>query len=426
MPAYRVRDFHDDDLDQVMRVWDQSRGAPDAAPVFPVSEVMAAARGGQPAVVAVVGDELVGVAVAQAQAERAWVLLIALSASWRERGVGSALVGELERRLRTLGVRRISALLPHGGTGTTALQNCDYRLQRGLSYFEKVEHAESADGGLLAALGGRRLPADLWDTVAGMEQEKSAIEHRIVQPLAEPELAARYAVAPPKAVVLFGPPGTGKTSFAKAVASRLDWPFVELFPSRLAAESPGDLAASLRGVFSDLGELESVLLFIDEVEEIAGTRSGVAVDPGHGVTNELLKLIPPFREQPDRLLVCATNSVRSLDPAFLRPGRFDYVIPVGPPDATARQAIWARYLGPSAEAVDLDALVQASAMYTPADIEFAARKGAQAAFERELAHRAGEPAGTDDYLSAISDTRPSLTDQVLTEFGEDIERYSRM
>ncbi len=73
------------------------------------------------------------------------------------------------------------------------------------------------------------------------------------------------------------------------------------------------------------------MLFLDEVEEIAGTRAGTATDPAHGVTNELLKRIPAFREHDHRLLARATNAVRSLDPALLRPGRFDYIIPVGPP-----------------------------------------------------------------------------------------------
>jgi SpoVK/Ycf46/Vps4 family AAA+-type ATPase len=144
------------------------------------------------------------------------------------------------------------------------------------------------------------------------------------------------------------------------------------------------------------------------------------------VTNELLKLIPGFREHDARLLICATNSVRSLDQAFLRPGRFDYVIPVGPPDASARAAIWSRYLGPAAGAVDTERLVAASEMFTPADIEFAARKGAQAAFEREVLHREGRQAGTDDYLTAIADTRPTLTGQAISEFDEDIENYARI
>ncbi|PZH14862.1 AAA family ATPase [Streptomyces sp. NTH33] len=425
MPAWHLRDYHDEDLDQAIQIWDQSRQT-DEDPVFPVSEVMAAAKAGQPAVVALVGGELVGMAVAQADGKRGWVLLVALAAHWRERGIGSALLGELERRLRALGVRHISALLPAGAAGTKALENSGYRLRDGLAYYEKFEPPGAANADVLAALGGRMLPEGLWNAMAGMEREKQVVERRVVLPLTEPALADRYGVVPPKAVILFGPPGTGKTSFAKAVASRLGWPFVELFPSRLASDTSEGLAAALREAFAELAELDSVLLFIDEVEEIAGVRSGKAVDPGHGVTNELLKLIPVFREQDARLLACATNSVRSLDAAFLRPGRFDYVIPIGPPDPAARTAIWTRYLGGAAAAVDLDRLVSASELFTPADIEFAARKGAQAAFEHEVTHREGRPATTEDYMAAIADTRPTLTAQAIEEFAEDIEKYSRL
>ncbi|TXS53151.1 GNAT family N-acetyltransferase [Streptomyces sp. uw30] len=425
MPPWRLRDYHDDDLDQAIQIWDQSRQA-DEDRVFPASEVMAAAKAGQTAVVAVVGDELVGMAVAQSSGKRGWILLVALASQWRERGIGSALLAELERRLRAMGVRHISALLPVGAAGTKALENSGYRSRDGLTYYEKLEPAGAANAEVLASLGGRMLPEGLWDAVAGMEREKQVVERRVVLSLTEPALADRYGVVPPKAIILFGPPGTGKTSFAKAVASRLGWPFVELFPSRLAADTSEGLAAALREAFADLAELDSVLLFIDEVEEIAGVRSGKAVDPGHGVTNELLKLIPVFREHDARLLACATNSVRSLDPAFLRPGRFDYVIPIGPPDPTARAAIWARYVRASADSVDFTQLVNASALFTPADIEFAARKGAQAAFEREVTHRRGRPATTEDYLTAIADIRPTLTAQAIKDFSEDIERFSRL
>lgn len=427
MPVWRIRDFHEDDLDQAIQVWDQSRMDDQPAPVFPISEVMAAARSGQPAVVAVVGDELVGIAVAQADAERAWVLLVALAAGWRHRGIGSDLLAALERRLRAAGVRRISALLPEAATGTAALLNSGYRQRDGLVYFELLEHLPASDAGLLDALGGRVLPTGLWHAVAGMEREKEIVERRIVLPLEEAELVERYGVVPPKAVILFGPPGTGKTSFVKAIASRLSWPFVELFPSRLAASGgPVGLAAALREAFADVTALESVVLFIDEVEEIASERSGTAGDPGHMVTNELLKVIPGFRDHDEHLMVCATNSVRSLDPAFLRPGRFDYLLPIGPPDPVARAAIWKRYLGPSAETVDIPRLVAATELFTPADIEFAARKGAQAAFEREVIRRRGEPATTDDYLAAIGDVRPTLTDEMILDFHEDMERYTRM
>lgn len=426
MSVWRLRDYHDDDLDQAIRIWDESREPGSLEPVFPVAEVVAAARSGQPAVVAEVGDEIVGMTVAQTQGDRAWVLLVALGSHWRQRGIGSALVAELERRLRSLGVRRISAIIADGATGSAAFENSGYLRRDGLVYYEMVDRLGPDQTNALTELGGRLLPHGLWQALAGMEREKDIIERRIVLPLAHPDVADRYGVRPPKAVILFGPPGTGKTSFAKAVASRLGWPFVELFPSRLAATATGGLAASLRETFAEFAELDELVLFIDEVEEIAAARSGTATNVELGVTNELLKLIPAFREYDSRLLVCATNSIRSLDSAFMRPGRFDYILPIGPPDPPARKAIWARYLSPVHDAIDLVRLVAATELFTPADIEFAARKGAQAAFEREVLHNKGQPANTDDFIAAISDTRPTLTTEILTQFEQDNERYTRM
>ena len=270
------------------------------------------------------------------------------------------------------------------------------------------------------------MPHGLWQAMAGMEAEKRIIERRIVLPLAEPNLAEQYGVSPPKAVVLFGPPGTGKTSFAKAVAGRLGWPFVELFPSRLAAPDVA-MATALREAFVNLMELEAAVVFIDEVEEIAGCRSGIPSDPAHGVTNELLKLIPAFRQHDERLLICATNSVRSLDSAFLRHGRFDYIIPVGPPDEVARAAIWRRYLGANADVVEVSTSSSRRARCSPPPTS--SSPPARARSRRSNAKSssvAANAARTDDYLAAIADTRPTLTDEMVAEFDEDIAERTRL
>ncbi|WP_405573665.1 ATP-binding protein [Streptomyces sp. NBC_01167] len=425
-----IRDYRESDLAAVVHLIDTTAELGQES-VFSLAECIGALTSRQPAVVAVHQGVPIGAALATVAGERAWVMRIAISSAWRGRGLASALLVELERRLIAARVGRIAYVLPEEELLGEGLLNAGYTRQPAVAYFEKVEPLHGPAANLLEDLGGRFLPSDLWTRVAGMEAEKDLIERRVVLPLAEPERAARHGVRPPRAVALFGPPGTGKTTFARAVAARLGWPFVELLPSRLADE--GNLAAALRSAFARIAELERVLVFIDEVEEIAPVRAD-AVQPGgmHGVTNELLKLIPGFREGDERLLVCATNSVRSLDPAFLRPGRFDYLIPIGTPDAAARAAIWSRFTDGRPD-VEVPVLVAASELFTPADIEHAARIAAQSAFERDLETIGGDPldrrdlgAGTEDYLTAISACRPTVTTEMIEQFGADITAHARV
>ncbi|MBG6191273.1 GNAT superfamily N-acetyltransferase [Arthrobacter sp. CAN_A212] len=429
MTGWRIRDFHAADMDAILHLWEESRSA-GVEPVYALAEVLASCQKDH-AVVAVHGERVVGTAVARAAHDQGWIVFFAIDEGWRNHGIGSALLAAIEGRMAPHGLTKLSTLVPDAEHRVDALLHSGFQDRKHLRYFERDIPVQRQEMGLLSELGGRLMPRNLWNNVGGMQREKELLERRLVLPLANPDLAQQYGVVPPRAVMLFGPPGTGKTTFAKAIASRLEWPFVEVFPSRLAVDSKG-LAGALRETFLEIAELEHAVVFIDEVEEIAAQRQGEPPSPLQGVTNELLKIIPAFRERPGRLLVCATNFIRALDTAFLRHGRFDYVIPIGLPDDAARYAIWQRYI-PSEVAADvaIDQLVDTSDGFSPADIEFAARKASQRALEHAVfgAADGGTPAAgpcSEDYLAAIAETRTTVSASVAQEFREDIERIARL
>jgi transitional endoplasmic reticulum ATPase len=423
--SFIVRNYQDSDLEPVVHLWELTPGM---ASVYSIAECISALRDDAVAIVAVHQDTVVGAAVASVSESRAWVMRLAVDSNHRGEGVPSALLTHLENRLVNAGVATISYLLAEEEQMADGLLRAGYTRRETAAYWEKREALTPGEAITLNTLGGRVLTRDLWPKLAGMHEEKEIIDKRVVMPLANPERASAHGVMAPHAIVLFGPPGTGKTTFARAIASRLSWPFVEIFPSRLTADSAG-MAQALHDTFTLIDELEKVLVFIDEVEEIASAREGVSKSPAHGVTNELLKIIPAFRQRDTRLLVCATNSVRTLDQAFLRPGRFDYIIPIGPPDASARAAIWSSFVSRSSRAdVNINALVAASEFFTPADIEFASRSAAQASFEREMGGGTGEVVGasTEDYLFAITHTRRTVSDVDIKLFDEDIAHFGRL
>ncbi len=428
MANFRIRDFHADDTDSILHLWEEMR-ALQAEPVYALSEVLASCQADH-AVVAVHNDVVIGAAVGRAAHAQGWIVFLSTATVWQGQGIGAAMLAGLERSMAPLGLSKLSALLPETPMRVDAFIDQGFEVKKNLRYFERQIPVQRKELDALSELGGRILPRGLWDSIGGMQKEKELLERRLVMPLANPELAESYGVVPPRSVMLFGPPGTGKTTFARAIASRLEWSFIEVFPSRLATDPKG-LAGALRETFQKIAELEHAVVFIDEVEEIAAQRSGEPPSPLQGVTNELLKIIPAFRDQPDRLLVCATNFVRALDSAFLRHGRFDYVIPIGLPDAAARRSIWQRYIPEIASGtVDVESLVSKTEGFSPADIEFAARKASQSALELSLypgdaSDRNSGPT-TDDYLDAIAGTRATVSTDVAREFLQDIDSIARL
>jgi len=425
--SFRIREYHPADTDAVLELWN-SATSDGFEPIYGLAEVLASCQKDH-AVLAISDDRVVGAAVARAAHEQGWIVFFNTLPEYRRQGIGSSLLSALEARMAPLGLTKLSILVPESQDESGVLDRAGFVDKNHLSYFERKIPISEKERSILGELGGRVLPRDLWSGIAGMQKEKEMLERRLVLPLSDAALAEKFGVEPPRSIVLFGPPGTGKTTFAKAVASRLDWPFVEVFPARLAADQKG-LAGALRDTFTRISDLDNVVVFIDEVEEIAAQRGGEPPTALQGVTNELLKLIPLFRERPGRLLIVATNFIRALDDAFLRHGRFDYVIPIGLPDKTARESIWHRYIPPgSLESVDVTELVKRTDGFSPADIEFAARKAAQKALESAVYDDGvSVPTGptTEDYLWAIGDTRMTVSGEMVGAFLEDIDALARL
>lgn len=280
---------------------------------------------------------------------------------------------------------------------------------------------------ILNEMGAQTIGKDLWATIADSQPPKQLVQRRIILPLMEEGLSLKHGVVPPKAIVFFGPPGTGKTYFIKAIAGILSWRYIEIVPSMLMADGVEKIGANLRQVMEDVRNLDRVVLFIDEFEEIAGSRDmGDRIDKS--ITNEFLKQIPLLKNQQNKiLLVCATNYIRQLDAAMLRPGRFDCIIPVGGLDREGRTTILEHYLSKlNTGQVDLDQIVAMTSGFTPADIQYLFQQVAHFAFEQELASKENYLVSTATFTNISPKIQPSLSDKVIREFEKDSVSFSRV
>jgi SpoVK/Ycf46/Vps4 family AAA+-type ATPase len=279
---------------------------------------------------------------------------------------------------------------------------------------------------ILNEMGAQAISKDLWDTISESQPPKQVVQKKIILPLMEPHLSQKHGVVPPKTIIFFGPPGTGKTHFAKATAGALSWWFIEIAPSMLMVDGAEKVGANLRQVMEKSRSLEEAVIFIDEFEEIAGSRDEASrVDKS--ITNEFLKQVPLLKSQGNKiLLICATNYIRQLDAALLRPGRFDCIIPVGGLNEDERATILEHYLSKlNTGEVDRDRIVKMTSRFTPADLEYLFQQVAQFAFEQELATKHDYRVTTDAIFEIIPKIRPSLTEEVIVEFEKDTITYSR-
>ncbi|OGW39687.1 MAG: AAA family ATPase [Nitrospirae bacterium GWD2_57_9] len=279
---------------------------------------------------------------------------------------------------------------------------------------------------VLIELGAQAFGKEIWDTISDSQPPKQLVQRRIILPLIEGDLSKKHGVIPPKTIIFFGPPGTGKTHFVKAIAGVLSWWYIEILPSMLMADGIEKFGANLHAIMEKARTLEDAVIFIDEFDEIAGSRDDATM-VDKSITNEFLKQVPLLKNKGNKiLLVCATNYIRQLDAALLRPGRFDCIIPVGDLDEDGRKTILEYYICRlNTKGIDLDRIVHMTSRFTPADIEYLFQQVAQFAFEEEYAGKHDYTVTTDTFLQMIARIRPSLTEGMIEDFQKDSAAYAR-
>jgi len=233
-----------------------------------------------------------------------------------------------------------------------------------------------------------QVPDIKWDDIGGLENAKQELREAVEWPLKYPESFDKFGVTPPRGVLIYGPPGTGKTLLAKAVANESKANFIAVKGPELLSKWVGESEKGVREVFRKARQTAPTVIFFDEIDSIASARSGSSTDSGvtQRVVNQLLTEIDGLEELQDVAVIAATNRVDIMDPALLRPGRFDRHVKVDDPDEAARLAIFKVHTKnmPLADDVDLDYLAKNTQKYVGADIEAVCREAVMLTLRDDL------------------------------------------
>ncbi|AJC71012.1 ATPase AAA [Thermococcus guaymasensis DSM 11113] len=279
-----------------------------------------------------------------------------------------------------------------------------------------------------------------WDDIGGLEDVKQELREAVEWPLKYPKAFERLGITPPKGILLYGPPGTGKTLLAKAVANESQANFIAIRGPEVLSKWVGETEKRVREIFRKARQAAPTVVFIDEIDAIAPARGsyegGRHLDT---LINQLLTEMDGIQENSGVVVIGATNRPDIIDPALLRPGRFDRLILVPAPDEKARLEIFKVHTRrvPLADDISLEELAKRTEGYSGADIEALVREAALIALRRavsklprELVEQQSEEfleslkVSRKDFEMALKKVKPSIT-PYMVEYYRNFEESRR-
>ncbi len=263
--------------------------------------------------------------------------------------------------------------------------------------------------------------SDCWEQTKGVDEVKDELLKAVALPMRHKKEAQKFGVKPARGILLYGPPGTGKTTLLRGLASQLGIKYIEINPSEVLSKWYGESEHRMSEVFKEARASAPCILAINDIDSLGRERTSYKSDD---VTPRVLSVMLSeldniLQSDSDVIVVATTNKPQMLDKALIRPGRFDKIIYMGPPDAASREAIFRSYLEGKktlSNGINYTELAAASERFTGSDIRALVNNVLTGAFYSEVNEKKETPITQQALLDAIKTTRPSIDFSMLEEY----------